>query len=131
MSATSEQIKTNVVSLKNEPTALMVDEFAELYFKIISDLDKYEVLKKKLGAVANLNKEDGPIVLQGYEHSIDYTKAAETLVCNVDPKTFVEAIGDWSSVSISSTISKKMLAPEQIAFLFDKKPGSRRFRRVR
>jgi hypothetical protein len=130
MSATSAQL-SNVVTLKNEPVALMVDEFAELYNKIIVDLDRYEALKKKLGAAANLNKEPGPITLTGYEHSIDYTKAAESLVCSVDPKTFVETVGDWSAITISTTVAKKKLTPEQMTLLFDTKAGSRRFRRIR
>lgn len=120
-----------VIDLANEATAILVDEFSELYASIILKVERLEELKKKLGVIANKDKNDGPISLIGYEHTIDYTKPADVVTCSVDPKTFVETVGDWSALTISTTAARKRLTSEQMLLLFETKPGSRRFRRIR
>lgn len=109
----------------------MVEEFVTLYNKLAPDLDRYELLKKKLGAAAALDKSAEPTILAGYTHVLDYTAPAEFLVLKVSPKAYVNATEDWESLTVSITQAKKNLSSHLLETLFEKKAGSRRFRRIR
>ena len=116
---------------EQNPLADLVEEFVELYTKLAPDLDRYEIVKKKLGAAAALDKSSNPITLAGYTHLIDYTAPAESLVCCVNVAEFIAQTNAWSALTVSVTEARKQLSAAQLARLFEKKAGSRRFRRIR
>jgi hypothetical protein len=113
------------------PLSDMVEEFVELHNRLAPELDRYESLKKQLGAEVALDKSNLPVTLVGYTHVIDYTAPSESLVLRGDAKDYFEVTGDWSSMTVSVTNARKALLPHVLEDLFEKKLGSRRFRRVR
>lgn len=113
------------------PLSDLVEEFVECHNRLAPDLDRYEALKKQLAGIAALDKSDLPVTLVGYTHVIDYTAPAESLVLVVTPEDYHVATGDWSALSVSITAAKRLLSPHQLSVFFEKKSGSRRFRRIR
>ncbi len=116
---------------EQNPLAELVEEFVELYTKLAPDLDRYEIVKKKLGAAVALDKSSCPVTLAGYTHLIDYTAPAESLVCSVNAAEFIAQTNAWSALTVSVTEARKQLSAAQLAMLFEKKTGARRFRRIR
>jgi len=117
--------------LKTNPIADMVEEFVTLHNRLAPELDRYEALKKELGKLANLDKTNRTMALEGYEHVIDYTAPTATLVCNVGIEEFIGTTGAWDALTVSITAARKVLPEAQVLQLFDLKQGSRRFRRIR
>lgn len=109
----------------------LVEEFVECYNRLAPDLDRYETLKKQLGAIAAEDESGLPLTLAGYTHVIDYTAPAKSLVLKVTPEAYHTATGDWSAMTVSTTAARKVLSPQQLVEFFEKKAGSRRFRRIR
>ena len=116
---------------EQNPLAELVEEFVELYNKLAPDLDRYEAIKKKLGDAAALDKSDNAITLLGNTHVLDYSAPAESLSCNVTAAEFVTHTQAWSALTVSVAEARKILSTSQLASLFDKKTGARRFRRIR
>ena len=113
------------------PISDMVEEFVTLHNRLAPDLDRYEALKKELGKLANLDKSLGPIMLEGYDHVLDYTAPPSGLTCRVEPEDFIAITGAWDAVTVSVASARKVLGEEHLLQLFEVKLGSRRFRRIR
>jgi hypothetical protein len=130
MSVTANTLQFPVRNF-NDPLADLVEEFVELHNRLSPEMDRYEVLKKELGKIANLDTSDGPMILAGYEHLIDYSAPTESLICAVSAREVVELSGKWQALTVSITEAKNCLTPLELGAMFTMKRGSRRFKRIR
>ena len=114
-----------------DPFKLLVDEFGDIYNRIIGDVDRMEKLKKAIAAKVKEDLSDNPVTISGYRHHVDYTAPVQTNVCTVTPAQFIEITGCWEALSVSVTKAKENLPDSDMQVLFKKERGSRSFKRVR